>query len=136
MSHGVTTDVVKFQAYLGHGEQMEESVVQKLCEPHCWLEIQSVLSRLSERGWTCTGAEDEGDGALYYGKHKRLIAYPWVKGEYAVYCWNSSQYNNGGDLEGSVAADDRESIEAFLADFKDDLGVCEILEDDTAEQWG
>ena len=146
MSHGVTTDVVPFQAYLGHGEQSEGSILCMLCEPACWLEFQyedlevehPVLSVLN--GWSCSETRENDDIVVTFGKKSRLYGYQWSKGDYRVICWNSSQYNNGGDLEGSVAADVRASIEAFLADFKEDLDLVgfagQIQEDDTAEMWG
>ena len=145
MSHGVTTDVVKFQAYLGRGDQMEDGLIQKLCEPLCWLELQEeehdvenpVLTE--SHGWT-TSTTLDCDDVVAFGKRGRLYGYQWVKGEHKVFCWNSSQFSNGGDLEGSVAANDRASLEVFLVDFKDELSFNDfsgkIQEDDVAEQWG
>lgn len=145
MSHGVTTDMVKFQAYLGHGEQMEDSLLCMLCEPACWLdylaeelEVESPTLNVVH-GWSSTETR-ENDVIVKFGKKGRMYGSLWTKGDFRVYCWNSSQYSNGGDLEGSVAADDRASIEAFIADFKDDLGLNgfagRYVEDDTCEQWG
>lgn len=143
MSHGVTTDVVPFQAYLGHGEQMKVSLLQKLCEPQCWLECQEEepeVFLLEANGWQYDAVDSMDRACVHFGKKDRMYGYPWTKGDFRVYCWNSSQYSNGGDLEGSVAADDRASIEAFIADFKDDLDLNgfagSIVEDDTCEWWG
>jgi len=138
MSHNVTTDVVPFQAYLGSGDQMGLSLLQKLCEPMCWLESreEDVTESINDHGWQLL----LDDGEIHFGKKGRLYGWPWTKGNFTVICWNSSSCSNGGYLEGTVASNDRESIEIFLADFKEDLDLRgfkgEIQEDDTAKLWG
>jgi len=147
MSHGVTTDVVKFQAYLGSDDQSEDSLLCMLCEANCWLDYQEEELEIESpalkvvHGWSCS---DPMGGSIIdvvtFGKKGRMYGYLWSKGTSKVYCWNSSPDNNGGALEGAIAADDRESIETFVADFKDDLGLAgfagTIQEDDTCEWWG
>lgn len=76
-------------------------------------------------GWRC-------EGYVKIGKHKRINASQWFKGDKYVYVLNESEYESIGEYDLGVVGDDKHSIEAFC---KDNGFTCKIEADDVIQHY-
>ncbi len=150
MSHGCISDVVPFVCSVF--EIRNSLVVNKIFDSgkyisDCYDEIetednkeqvcssgeeQRKLFLLPQDGWEFI--EDESR----FGNKKRLYKDGfWKKTgtEFAVVCFNSSQYSNVGELEPTAVSINKESLEEFVKDFSVYFTFSDIEETDSVEQW-
>jgi hypothetical protein len=141
MSHSCTTDIVPVvvhNIFWGSAGALPENDLVKLAMFEEWAEEQDEEPEEPSniRGWVTESDVD------HFGKKGRLYVNWITKGEHKVLFINESQYSNVGEYEMSLCADDKASIEAFMADFDDcidktvDAGAIEIEEKDAVQQWG
>ncbi len=145
MSHGMEKDLARFAATLWldlDGHQDDERY--QLFDPEGWSEeygtekideggIPILGDNFSVRNWRFVGFAE-------CGKNRRHYAPQWTDGTHSVWLLNESQYCNVGCFDITGVADDRESLEAFIADFRDILPVtpwaCNIKASEPIVQWG
>lgn len=149
MSHGIMgKDIVPFGAVVFYSRCMsDDDTTYKLVETESWaadnLEAEYdsnaditysdwlVSQNITENNWTFAGFSDLGKKGSVHGAK-------WTKDRYCVWLTNTSQYNNGGEIEATLSANNKESFEEFLKDFADKLAFKDINpeEDFIVVTWG
>jgi len=140
MSHSCETDVVPFvvhNIFWGSSNNLPENDLIKLALFEEWAEEQDEepTEPTNVRGWVVN------DKIVNFGRKKRFFVTWLTKGKHKVLFINESQYSNVGEYEEALCANDKASIEAFLADFddcidkSDDAGELVIEKGDAVQQW-
>jgi hypothetical protein len=140
MSHSCSTDIVPFvvhNIFWGESSALPDNDLVKIAFFEEWAEEQDEdpTEPTDIRGWV-TSSE-----VVNFGRKGRFFVNWITKGEHKVFFINESQYSNVGEYEASLCADDKASIEAFMADFDDcidkseNAGELVIEEKDAVQQW-
>lgn len=142
MGHGIMgKDIAPFASRhpIFEGGHPGDSELGKLIDPVCWAESYSdenlpdfmdSIRDLEINGWKWMDDSDCG--------RKRIIhAHEWKKDNLRIWLVNESQYNNVGEYEITVVADDDASIQEFLKDFASMFRVsARVDQDKIILQWG
>lgn len=89
--------------------------VARIGEPAFFERLREEDTGWCERGWTLTSAAQEA------GRRDRLFADQLTKDEHSVYLVNEDMDASGGATALAVFSNDRAAVEAFLADWRDEI---------------
>ena len=142
MSHGCNSDVVPyikhnvFDKEVNRDNLYNDPTFSTLLMPEavsnleCDWQKDEDIPNMEVLGWKYTGWK-------FIGKHKQLAADVWEKDGTIVYLLNQSQYSNVGYYNIAIVADEKKSIELFVADFKDLISYDWKIEgpNESAEWW-
>lgn len=143
MGHGIIgKDLVPFATEMPIYEEknFDEDAFMLLFEPESFLDIPEdeieIEADFSNRehpvlnGWRLADVSE-------FGQKRRMLAPEWEKGDFRVWLLNESQYNNVGEYEITVCANNEESIREFLTDFATMFPKpVKIIQDKICIRWG
>ena len=126
MSHSTWSDVVPFVAHsifnCDSYSDPANDLEKKIMSPESWLEgeyvneadfaAQRFPTECEINGWTFIPQRVDR-----IGKHNRMYACVWEKEGRSIFIINESSYSNVGEFDMCAIANERETLEGFLADF-------------------